>query len=98
MNHIRFDLKERQNNKGKVIIGCNEHLRARISGILGNRTTSIYSWSAHLRPGEFSLIRANRDLQVIISALRNAFINMKTNDHPLGFFFDGWKPGILDFL
>ena len=105
MNHIRFDIKDRQNNEGKVIVSRNEHLLTRVPGILAIRkriirirTISVRSGGTHYRSSEVILIRANCDLEIIIGALGKGFINMKANDHPPGFIFDGWKPGILNFL
>ena len=64
MEHIRFDIKDRQNDKSKVIVSGDEYLCARITSILAERiiTFSIHSGGAHLRSFKIKFIRANRNI------------------------------------
>ncbi len=98
MEHIRFDVKDRQDEEGKVIVGRHKDLFARVPGVIIDRTIGVHAGRAHLRPNEDSLIGTDGDTQILILALCKAFVGVKTNDHPSGFIFDGGKPCILDFL
>ena len=74
MEHIRFDIKDRQNDKSKVIVSGDEYLCARIAGILAEwiintiraewiiNTFSVHSGGAHLRSYKIKFIRANRNI------------------------------------
>ncbi len=65
MEHIRFDIKDWQNDKSKVIVNGDEYLCARITGILAEwiiSTFSVHSGGAHLRSYKIKFIRANRDI------------------------------------
>lgn len=94
MDHVGFDLEDRQNNEGKVVVGCNKYLFTWISRILSgwSCTTRIITiiTSTHLRSGEGGRIRANCNFQVIIGVPGKGFVFMKTNNHPPDFSFDGW--------
>ena len=56
MDHIRFNVKNWQNDKSEVVVGCNKDLLAGVSSVLCNCTFSVYTRRAHGRPDEVGLI------------------------------------------
>ncbi len=59
VDHIRYNVEvreDRRENKGKVIVGCNEDLLTWVPGVLATRTFCIHCGGAHLRPDKVVLV------------------------------------------
>ena len=101
MDHARFDLENRQDDEGEVVICRNIYNLARVCGIFCIMTFCIDVTAHHrfLEPASVPF-GTNRNVEIIILllfccnirrriTLSSGFIEEKSNDNTAGFIFNG---------